>query len=397
MSKSEPAARAHLDKYLALDDFEIAARGRLPRPIFEYIRGGVEDSQSLDANRAAFRRLAFVTRVLRPISKRSTTTALFGTTWGAPFGIAPMGICALSSYRGDLVLAEAAARANIPFIMSGASLIALEKVVAVNPDAWFQAYLHYDADKILPMLDRIAAAGYGTLVVTVDTAVGGNRENNIRAGFRTPLRPSLRLAWDGLVRPRWLVGVFLQTLLRHGMPHFENSSHERGAPVISARAERDYSQRGQLSWRHIQIIRAHWKGRLIIKGILHPEDARMAVDAGADGLIVSNHGGRQLDGAMAPLVALPGVVAAAGRTPVMVDSGFRRGGDVLKALALGAQFVFVGRPFAFAAAMGGVAGVGRAIDLLRAEIDRNLAMLGLTAIDKVSRACLRRPDGEALD
>lgn len=379
-------------RFLSLDDFEHAARRRLPRPLFGYIHGGVEENLSVSGNRAAFARIGFVPRVLRSVRQRSTETTLFGQTWAAPFGVAPMGIAAITSYRGDLTLARAAAAANIPFIMSGASLIRLEEVAQANPDAWFQAYLHYDTDKIRPMLERVARAGYRTLVVTVDTPVAGNRENNIRVGFRTPLRPSLRLALDGVLRPRWLFGVLLRTLALHGMPHFENSSHERGAPLISSRAERDYSQRGQLNWDHIRFIREHWRGRLVIKGILSAEDARLAVEHGADGIIVSNHGGRQLDGAVSPLVVLPGVVAAAGGAAVMIDSGFRRGADVIKALALGADFVFVGRPFAFAAAAGGAGAVARAIELLAAEVDRNMALLGCTTVRQIDRTCLWATD-----
>jgi L-lactate dehydrogenase (cytochrome) len=224
----------------------------------------------------------------------------------------------------------------------------------------------------------------------VDIPVSANRENNVRTGFSTPLKPSLRLAWDGLTRPRWLAGTFMRTLLAHGMPHFENSFATRGAPIVSSSVLRDFSARDHLSWEHVARIRRQWPGTLIIKGILHPQDAALARQHGADGIIVSNHGGRQLDGAVSPLSALPAVAEAAGNMTVMMDSGVRRGSDVLKALALGASFVFVGRPFNYAAAVGGEAGVSHAIGLLRAEVDRNMAMLGINHVQEMGPDLLVR-------
>ncbi|TXH51950.1 MAG: alpha-hydroxy-acid oxidizing protein [Burkholderiaceae bacterium] len=371
---------------LSLDDFEPAARRHLPRPIFGYIAGAVETNRSLAANREAFDEHAFVPRVLVDISRRSTQCTLFGKTWSAPFGIAPMGICALSSYRGDLVLARAAADAGVPMIMSGSSLIRLEEVASACPGTWFQAYLPGDEPRIGALIERVAAAGFRTLVITVDTPVSANRENNVRTGFSTPLRPTPRLFWDGITHPRWLFGTFLRTLLRHGMPHFENNYATRGAPIVSRNVARDFSDRGHLNWAHFRFIRSIWPGRLVIKGILSADDARIARDAGADGIIVSNHGGRQLDGAVAPLRVLPSIVAACPDLPVMMDSGVRRGTDVLKALALGARCVFVGRPFAYAAAVGGVAGVTHAIDLLTQEISRDLAMLGVNDVEALDAA-----------
>ena len=328
---------------LSLDDFEAAARRVLPRPIFGYVAGAAEDNLALDDNRQAFREIALVPRVLRNVAERDQGVTLFGQRYASPFGIAPMGISALSAYRGDIVLARAAAAAGIALL-------------------W-----------------RVIAAGVQTLVVTVDIPVAGNRENNIRAGFSTPLRPSLRLAWDGMVRPRWLTGTLLRTLARHGMPHFENSFAERGAPILSSRVQRDFAARDHFDWSHIAHIRRQWRGPLVVKGILSPQDAALARQHGVDGIIVSNHGGRQLDGAVAPLRVLPAIVEQAGSgMTVMLDGGIRRGTDVIKALALGAQAVFVGRPFNYAAAVDGEAGVTAAIDLLRAEVDRNLAMLGAT-------------------
>ncbi|HSW18536.1 MAG TPA: alpha-hydroxy acid oxidase, partial [Ramlibacter sp.] len=246
-----------------------------------------------------------------------------------------------------------------------------------------------DGSRVDGLIDRVKDAGFSTLVVTVDIPVWANRENNVRTGFSMPLRPSLRLAMDGLSRPRWLAGTFLRTLAQHGMPHFENSFATRGAPMLSANAIRDTTGRDHLSWADIERIRRRWQGELVIKGILSVDDARQAVRAGADGIIVSNHGGRQLDGAVSPLLALPKIADAVGNsTVVMMDSGIRRGGDVLKALALGARFVFAGRPFMYAAAVGGQLGVQHAIGLLRDEVDRNMAMLGACSIDEVGPAHL---------
>ncbi|CAB5513617.1 (S)-mandelate dehydrogenase [Achromobacter anxifer] len=384
-----PLPRA-LARALSLDDFEAAARKRLPRPIFGYVAGAAEDNQSLRGNRQAFADYSFSPRVLVDVSHRTQQTELFGRRYASPFGIAPMGISALSAYRGDIVLARAARAQSIPAILSGTSLIPLEDVIREAPGTWFQAYLPGDPQRIDALVERARRAGYETLVLTVDIPVSANRENNVRTGFSTPLKPSLRLAWDGLTRPRWLAGTFLRTLLAHGMPHFENSFATRGAPIVSSSVLRDFSARDHLSWEHVARIRRQWPGTLIIKGILHPQDAALARQHGADGIIVSNHGGRQLDGAISPLRALPGVVAAAGGMTVMMDSGVRRGSDVLKALALGASFVFVGRPFNYAAAVGGEAGVSHAIGLLRAEVDRNMAMLGINHVREMLAELLTR-------
>lgn len=375
---------------LSLDDFEKAARRYLPRPIFAYVSGGVEDNSSLRDNRAVFGELGFIPRFLVGVSQRSAATTLFGRTYSAPFGIAPMGIMALSAYRGDLVAARAAAEAQIPMIMSGSSLIRLEEVAQAGAGTWFQAYLPGDVAQIEALIERVARAGFETLVITVDVTVAANRENNIRAGFSTPLKPSMRLAWDGVTHPRWLFGTFLRTLLRHGMPHFENNYATRGAPILSPSVLRDFSDRGHLNWEHLKLIRRIWKGRLIAKGILDTEDARLALEAGVDGIIVSNHGGRQLDGAVSPLRVLPDIAAVCSEIPVMMDSGIRRGTDVLKALALGAKFVFVGRPFNYAAAIAGEAGVRHAINILAVEIHRDMAMLGINSLGELDTKRLVR-------
>jgi L-lactate dehydrogenase (cytochrome) len=298
-----------------------------------------------------------------------------------------MGGTSLAAYQGDSVLARTAAALNIPMIQSGASLTPLERVREIGPTAWFQAYLPGAPEIIQPLVERVARAGFDTLVLTVDVPVTANRENNMRSGYSSPLKPTPRLAWDCMVRPRWLFGTFGRTLKNHGMPHLENMGYER-IPVLSGNIERPRLARDGLCWEHLELMRRIWKGKLVLKGVLSKEDVRVARESGADGIIVSNHGGRQLDGAVAPLRVLPGIAAEAGDMAVMMDSGIRRGTDVLKALALGADFVFVGRPFLYAATIAGDEGVQHAAKLLRDEIDRDMAMLGISSLDQMSREFL---------
>lgn len=375
---------------LCLDDYEIAARRHLPRTIYSYVAEAAETNSSRQANRQAYADYELIPRVMVDITQRECSTTLFGRRYAAPFGIAPMGLAALSAYRGDLVMTRAAAAQNIPMVLSGSSLIRMEEVASANPATWFQAYLSGDDAQIFALLDRVKAAGYEVLVITADTAVGANRENNVRAGFTIPVRPSLSLAWQGLSHPRWLCGTFLRTLACHGMPHFENSYATRGAPILSSNVERSLADRGHLNWAYFQRIRNYWKGPLVIKGLLDARDAQMAADLGADGVILSNHGGRQLDGAIAPLLVLPEVVQRCPHLPIMLDSGVRRGSDVIKALALGARFVFVGRPFTYAAAVAGQAGVAHGIQLLKEEITRNLALMGVNTLAELNPDFVRR-------
>jgi L-lactate dehydrogenase (cytochrome) len=382
---------------LSLEDFEPVARRHLPRPVFGYISGATEDNASLDDNRRAFDELGFVPRVLRNVSRRSQEISLFGVRYASPIGISPMGASGLSGYRGDLCQAKAAASAAIPMILSGASLIRMEDVLQDAPGTWFQAYMPRTHEEIAALVARVMAAKVPTLVVTVDSAVVPNRENNVRNRFKTPLRMDTRQAWDGVTHPGWLFGTFLRTLLTHGMPHFENAHAGRGEPLISRNVDRDFSGREHLDWEAIRLIRQQWTGPLVLKGVLDPEDARMAQRLGVDGVIVSNHGGRQLDGAVSPLRILPHVVRACPGMPVMIDSGLRRGTDVLKALALGARCAFVGRPCNYAAAIAGEAGVGHAIALLMSEIRADMGLLGINRLDELGPEFLRLKRFEASD
>ena len=329
-------------------------------------------------------------RVLRDVSGRDQTTTLFGKTYAAPFGIPPMGSAALCAYRGDVVLTRAAAAINVPMCLSASSLITLEDVRRENPAAWYQAYLAGDDARIEPLVDRVAAAGYDTFVVTADVPVPPNRENNIRNGFQVPLAITPRVAWDTATHPHWLFGTWARTVMNYGMPHFENMDAQRGPPVLAKNLMRNIGKRDQLAWKHVELIRKRWKGKLVVKGLIAPADARIARDSGVDGVIVSNHGGRQLDGTVSSLRTLPEIAADAGAMTVMLDGGIRRGTDVLKALALGAKFVFIGRPLLYAAVVGGEAGVQRALTLLRDEIDRDMALLGIRNIGEISSDLVRK-------
>ncbi|NYT85800.1 alpha-hydroxy acid oxidase [Pollutimonas harenae] len=378
---------------LCLEDFERQARRTLPRPLYGYIRATAEDGISYKNNVDAFRRYAFVQRSLIDVSARHTDSLLFDHQYSQPFGIAPMGLSALYTYRGDIVLAQAAANHNIPMIVSSSSLIPMELIARHNPQAWFQAYVPGETDKLEALVERILNAGFRTLVITVDTPVNPNKQNYLRYGFSSPLKLTPQLLWQGISHPRWLANTFLPTVLKHGIPHFENNYATRGVAIISRKVERDFSDRGKLNWHHIRHIRELWRHNLIIKGLQDPTDVVKAVDHGVDGVILSNHGGRQLDSVVSPLQLLPQVVSRCPSIPIMMDGGIRRGSDVIKCLALGARMVFVGRPFAYAAATGGRAGVDRAAELLSLEIDRNLAMLGVPNIAGLGPDCLIKQPG----
>ena len=390
VQRAESAVPRQLRRYLSLDDFEATARRRLPKFLYGYISGAVETDAALRDNRRALDEYGFVPRVLNDVSGRDQTTTLFGKTYAAPFGIPPMGSAALCAYRGDIVLARAAAAMGVPMCLSASSLITLEDVRRENPAAWYQAYLAGDPARIEPLVDRVAEAGYDTFVVTADVPVPPNRENNIRNGFQVPLAITPQIAWDIATHPHWLFGIWSRTLMNYGMPHFENMDAMRGPPVLAKNLMRNIGKRDQLAWKHVELIRKRWKGKLVVKGLIAPADARIARESGVDGVLVSNHGGRQLDHTVSSLRTLPEIAAEAGGMTVMVDGGIRRGTDVLKALALGADFVFVGRPFLYAAVIAGEAGVHRALTLLRDEVDRDMALLGIRSIGEITPEMVRK-------
>ena len=244
---------------LALDDFERHARRKLPHMIYQYVAGSVETGAALRQSRDAYAGYAFLPRAMVDTSARTARTELFGVSYAAPFGIGPLGGSAFIAYRGDLVLAEAARQADIPMCLSASSLIRLEDVHAQNPDAWYQAYLPGDQRRIDPLLDRVAASGYRTFVVTADTPMLGNREHNTRSGFSMPIRITPRVAWQSATHPRWLLGVVARTFLKHGAPHFENMEAQRGPPMMSQNSLRNTTARDKLSWANLRAIRKRWR------------------------------------------------------------------------------------------------------------------------------------------
>lgn len=372
---------------LTLDDFEPEAQRRLPRPLFGYIAGAAETGAARQDNRDALDGWRLVPKVLRGVEGRTIARTLMGTRHAAPFGIAPMGISALMARNGDLAMARAAGAAGIPFVLSGSSLTPMEDVLKANEASWFQAYLPGEDDRIRALIARIKAAGFGTLVLTADTAVLANRENNLRAGFSTPLRITPRLIWDFAIKPRWVLGTFVPTMMQ-GMPHFENSFAERGAPIISKQAARDFGRKDHLNWDHLALMRNLWPGKLVLKGVIAPADVARARALGCDAVVLSNHGGRQLDHAISPLRLLPEARAKAGDMTLLIDGGIRRGTDVIKALACGADMVLIGRPFLYAATLGGQQMVERATEILKIEVHRNLGLLGLRDLSEIGPALL---------
>ena len=384
----ERQARKPMPQVLALDDFEEPARRYLPRAVYGFISGGSETGAATRANRAAYDDWGFRTRVLVDIKRRSIETELFGTTYATPFGIAPMGGVCMSLTDGDLALARAAARSNVPFMLSGASTVPMERIQKEAPGTWFQLYPQTGRDVVAATVDRAAAAGYSVLAVTVDIPVPSNRENNLRNGFSFPVKFTPRLIFDTLRHPRWLLATGLPGFIGNG-PHFENFEATRGAPMFR-NAKGSTARSAAITWEDMAFIRRRWPGRLLIKGILSAEDTIRAAGIGADGVVVSNHGGRQLDHATATLRVLPEIVAARTGIKIILDGGIRRGTDVLKALALGADFVFAARPFMYAAATAGEAGVTQAIELLHDEVDRDLALIGCTRIAELGPELLIR-------
>ncbi len=255
LKRSTSSTPSRFKDLLALDDFERHAKRLLPPMIYLYVAGAVETGTSLREAKAAYGDYALLPRMLLDVSGRDQSVELFGKTYASPFGVPPLGGAAFVAYRADLVLAEAARQANVPMILSASALIKLEDVHAQNKDAWFQAYLAGDQVRIDKLVGRVAAAGYGTLVVTADTPMLGNREHNIRSGFSMPIRITPKVALQSATHPRWLLGVVAQTFLRHGAPHFENTEAERGPPMMSQQSVRNTLARDKLAWQHFEAIR----------------------------------------------------------------------------------------------------------------------------------------------
>ncbi len=376
----------------AYDIYDLArmAKRRLPRGVFEFFDRGNGDEAALVENCAAFERIRLNPHVLVDTSARSQEITLFGRRHKLPIAIAPTGSAGLAWHEGEVALARAAADAGIPFTLATGSMTALEEVAErAGGTLWFQIYMWPDRALSHRLAERARAAGYEALVVTVDTPVPPGREYNLRNGMTVPFRFTRRNVTDVLMHPRWLLGVLARYLVTTGMPRYENYPTEMKTRITALPMGRSMMVTDSLTWDDLRALRKLWPHALLVKGILRPQDALLAADCGADGVIVSNHGGRAVDSTRAPIEVLPEVVEAAGRRiAVLVDSGFRRGADVVKALALGAQAVLVGRGPLYGMAVAGQAGAERAIEIYRDEIDRLLALIGCPGVEHLDRSYL---------
>lgn len=368
-------------------DLRELARRRLPKGVFEFMDRGNGDEVALANNREAFERIKLVPHALVDTSSRSQEITLFGNRQKMPIVIAPTGSAGLNWFEGEIALARAAAAAGIPFTLATGSMTSMEKVAEqAGGTLWFQIYMWPDRSLSHGLVERAKAAGYQALVVTVDTPVPPGREYNLRNGMTVPFRFTRRNVTDVLMHPRWVATVLARYLLASGMPRYENYPTEVKARITAAPMGRSMMVTDSLTWEDLKALRRIWPHRLIVKGILRPQDAVLAADCGADGVIISNHGGRAVDSTMAPIEVLPSVIEAAGkRLTVMVDSGFRRGADVVKALALGAAAVLIGRATLYGTAVAGEAGAARAIEIYRDEIDRILGLIGCPDVAQLDR------------
>lgn len=372
---------------LNIEDLHRIAKKRLPRVAYEFLAGGVEDDVSLGNNRAVFERIRFRPHTLVNVAGRSQQVSVYGRRFNCPFGIAPTGAAGLYGYAADIALARAAREAGIPFVLSTASFEPLEKVAreAAGGTLWFQLYMSKDRDAAQALVTRALHAGYEALIVTTDLPVQPNREYNQRNGFNIPFKLNLRNMIDGALHPNWLCNVFMRTLIESGVPRFQNLDTNVGGRIIAKPIGEFRARREALNWEDFRWLRALWPHKLLVKGIMRADDALLAAENGADGVFISNHGGRGLDGALSPIEALPAIRAAVGRGfTLMVDSGIRRGSDIVKTLALGADMAFVGRATLYGITAGGEAGAAHAIGILRTEVDRVMALLGCPTIGELN-------------
>lgn len=374
---------------LTIEDLRVIARRRLPNFTYEYLEGGAEDEVALRRNRDVFERIAWLPRTLAGVGTPDLSTEVLGEACHLPLIIAPTGFNGMLWPQGDLALARAASDVGIPFTLSTVSNYSLPRMTAELPERiWFQLYPFKDPAAVDHLVGRAEQAGCRTLVVTTDVPVLGAREWDQR-NYRAPMQLSLRSKLDVLAHPGWLRRV----MIPGGAPEFENLKELLPPGAHSALAGVRFMGtqiNARLGWDDMARIRARWKGKLVLKGILCVEDARRAVEMGADGIVLSNHGGRQIDSAVSGVELLPAVSAEVGeRITVLVDGGFRRGSDVLKALALGADAVMIGRPALYGLAAGGQAGVAHALGLLRAEMERTLTLLGCRSLGELGRHLVR--------
>jgi isopentenyl diphosphate isomerase/L-lactate dehydrogenase-like FMN-dependent dehydrogenase len=380
----------NLARAINIADLRLAARRRLPRVLFDWIDGGAGDETALAQSVAQFSAARLMPRYLVDISSRSLGQKLFGRDYALPFGVAPMGNAGLFRPGADIAMAQAAKAAGAPFILSGATIATIEEAAAAAPGhVWLQIYPAREAAITRDFIARAEAAGIETLVVTVDLPIAAKRERDIRNGFGLPLRIDAAKIVDAALHPGWT----MDWLRQGGMPKMGAwaayaGKEASGEDVAAFMVSQFYPVH---TWADLESYRKLWKGKLVIKGLQHPDDARRALVAGCDGIIVSNHGGRQFDRAPTPLASLPAIKAAVdGKIAVMLDGGIRRGADIVVALASGADFVFCGRAILYGVAAGGLPGASRAFDILRDELDRTMGQIGRVRIDELDGDALAR-------
>lgn len=388
---------SRLERCYNIADLREAARRRLPKGVFEYLDRGSEDEVALAHNRRAYDRLKLKTRVLVDLEKLSTEVDLLGGPAALPLAIAPTGIAGLCSYEGELALARAAAQAGVPFTLATGSITSMEKIATeAGGRLWFQLYMWKEEALSYQLVQRAKDAGFEALVITVDAALGNNREYNQRNGFSVPFRISPRSVTDMLLHPQWLLTVLGRYLTTTGMPRHENYPAKYQHRITSGTDQAKPMRQSAMTWQDLARLREFWPGKLIVKGILRAEDALLAVEHGADGVVVSNHGGRNLDSSMASIDALSDIVAAVGnRATVILDSGIRRGSDIVKALALGADSVMVGRATLYGIAAGGQPGAAHALKILRSELRKTMGYVGCDSVAKLNAELFELHPGQS--
>lgn len=374
--------------YLNVADYRLAAKRRLPRGLFEYVDRGTEDETGLAAIHGSLDGIRVIPRVLRDVSQPDQSIEIFGETLPSPLVIAPTAAAGLLWYDGDVALANAARQSGIPYCVATQSITSIEDIATRAPggNLWFQLYLWQDPDMVRALLDRVVAAGVETLVLTVDTPLSPKREYNVRNGFAIPIVPSVVAGLDVAAHPGWAWRVLLRYLRESGMPTYAHYPAEFRTPITRATIAEKVKLSERLNWRDVADLRRTWQGRLVIKGVLHVDDARTAAEHGVDGIVVSAHGGRNLDSAVPPAEVLPDIVDAVGhRITVLADSGVRRGSDVVKLLALGAKAVLIGRSALYGTAVSGREGAAHVLRILCEEISQCLAFTGQTAVRDLHR------------
>ncbi|VCU70559.1 (S)-mandelate dehydrogenase [Pigmentiphaga humi] len=384
---------SNLKKYLNIEDLRQEARRILPRGVFEYMDSGSEDLVSLANNREAFRLVKMYSRIMNDVSSMDLATSLFGQPVSLPLAVAPTAISGLCWYEGEVELARAARDVGVPFILSTNSITPLEKVAReAGGNLWFQLYMWRERELSYRLVERARDSGYNTLLVSADFGRGSLREKIKRNGFSVPYRISARSVADMLMHPRWFALVMLRYMMTSGMPRNENFPEEYKVRITADPTARSALRADSLVWEDVDRLRARWQGPLLVKGVMHPEDARLALQHGADGIVVSNHGGRNMDSSIASIDVLPEIVdAVGGRMTVILDSGVRRGSDIAKAIAMGADSVLVGRAPLYGVTVGGKEGAKRALALLANELEKTMAFLGCRAIDELNRGLIARP------